>query len=809
MEPRHPCVLPQRRREWCALIPSRGRLTLALPRRARLHRPRPPRRLRLRLQGGDQLLRRPLRASASHRRRVQHSRATSPSTAPAPAVSPPARSTSPTTTTTASSASAPPAPSSAPGAPTCSPRRQRGADARPSTPPPAPTPSPSTAPPPPRSPTTPPPRPVQTALRVSPSVGGSNLSVTGSGTSRLHVTFNSALAATNVAQITSTTPAQRQRRRPRTTTQGSGAYEICTVAADCRAGTRHGGANGSDTAKNGSLDNPQSVAVDGDTGNVYVSDRDNRRVNEYDGRRHLHPLLRLRRRRRPSPATATRSARRADLCQAGSPAPAPASSARPAPPAPRHRRLPARRRSRDRHRLPRRLPATAASTPTTSTAPRPSSFGSSANFGTSQPRKIAVDSRGIVYASNSNNRRRDRALRHRKRQRRRRRFLAPITATNSSPTAGPLLAGPDRDRHLRPRRPPRHRRRRRRQRHPLRAARPLLGQHRRAAVRPDQRPRPAAAPTAADDSHGAAAGFAAVQGLGLNDATGKLYVSATNTSPASASAHRVYILDNASPRRATLDPVTTFDAHSATFSGNVNPNGAPPPTASSTSTTPSSHANGFTNAAKVPIADVDLGAGTARSTSTARPRTTWSPARLPRPPRRRAGLHPDPDDRRRRSPSPPPARRRASTPPPTAGTDDATLRAAINPESQAVTDYHFNWGTDDDYGNSTPVGNLPAGSDPVAVSEDSPASPPAPPTTTSWSPPTAPAPPPGPTGPSPRPPAAAVPRTRLRAGQPATRPGAVPVNSRATQPAVSEDGDRASSHAQQPLAGQHARSPLG
>ena len=35
-------------------------------------------------------------------------------------------------------------------------------------------------------------------------------------------------------------------------------------------------------AGNGALAAPQGVAVDGDSGNVYVSDRDNRRINAYD-----------------------------------------------------------------------------------------------------------------------------------------------------------------------------------------------------------------------------------------------------------------------------------------------------------------------------------------------------------------------------------------------------------------------------------------------------------------------------------------------------------------------------------------------
>ena len=72
-----------------------------------------------------------------------------------------------------------------------------------------------------------------------------------------------------------------------TQTQGSGEFQICTVAANCLAGTETGAANEGDNAKNGSLGHPQSIAVDDDTGNVYVSDRDGRRINEYDGEGHF------------------------------------------------------------------------------------------------------------------------------------------------------------------------------------------------------------------------------------------------------------------------------------------------------------------------------------------------------------------------------------------------------------------------------------------------------------------------------------------------------------------------------------------
>jgi hypothetical protein len=62
-------------------------------------------------------------------------------------------------------------------------------------------------------------------------------------------------------------------------TVGGTDYEICTVAAECKAGAASGG-NGT-AAGNGTFAAPQGVAVDQDTGNVYVSDRNNRRIDEY------------------------------------------------------------------------------------------------------------------------------------------------------------------------------------------------------------------------------------------------------------------------------------------------------------------------------------------------------------------------------------------------------------------------------------------------------------------------------------------------------------------------------------------------
>jgi hypothetical protein len=51
-------------------------------------------------------------------------------------------------------------------------------------------------------------------------------------------------------------------------------FEICVVAADCRSGSSGTGA--------GQFNSPQAVAVDQDTGNVYVADRSNRRIQMFD-----------------------------------------------------------------------------------------------------------------------------------------------------------------------------------------------------------------------------------------------------------------------------------------------------------------------------------------------------------------------------------------------------------------------------------------------------------------------------------------------------------------------------------------------
>lgn len=60
---------------------------------------------------------------------------------------------------------------------------------------------------------------------------------------------------------------------------GGNNLEVCTVAASCKAGVASAG-NGT-TAGNGTLSGPFGIAVDGDTGNVYVTNRTARRIDVF------------------------------------------------------------------------------------------------------------------------------------------------------------------------------------------------------------------------------------------------------------------------------------------------------------------------------------------------------------------------------------------------------------------------------------------------------------------------------------------------------------------------------------------------
>jgi sugar lactone lactonase YvrE len=245
---------------------------------------------------------------------------------------------------------------------------------------------------------------VQTALRNVSTIGSPNVNVTGSAGGPWTVTFVGSYAGTQVEQLTGdgTLLTGGAGISIETATQGAGAYEICTAAANCIAGTATGAPNEGDTAKNGALDNPQSVAVDDDTGNVYVSDRDNRRINEYDG---IGNFIR-------SfgwdvdadePGTGYEVCAAAHRCKfglagagIGQLSTSNSSGINGLAVTPPDGEVPTGTLfladSGNRRVSTYKLDGTT-----------PGSFGDSSTFESTQPTSIAVDSRGIVYASNSNN----------------------------------------------------------------------------------------------------------------------------------------------------------------------------------------------------------------------------------------------------------------------------------------------------------------------------------------------------------------------------------------------------------------------
>ncbi len=353
-------------------------------------------------------------------------------------------------------------------------------------------------------------------------------------------------------------------------------YEICTVAANCKAGLGIGG-NGT-AAGNGALYRPGGIAIDQDTGEVYVLDapffssEGNFRVNVYAGdgtflRSFGWDVVESGPGNTGSDYEICVGAN-GDVCKAGT-------------------------TGGSIGQLSFDVWGIAVSPPDGNPASgtvfvadtgnrrvntynldgtSPSSFGSAANFSEHSPRTIAVDSRGIVYASgNKNNSQIDRydsqnanggGVG----------FLAPIAAPPVSVTntekAGLEVdldsdgAGPETD-----------------LLYVLRSG--ISGTTVVQQFGPVNKPGLTAPPLAEDEAHGALAEFNAVRGLGLDESSGRLFVSTNSTigGPFTGVLGKsgVYVLDKAGAAAATasLESVSAITATSAVLHGKVNPNGPP------------------------------------------------------------------------------------------------------------------------------------------------------------------------------------------------------------------------------------------
>lgn len=361
-----------------------------------------------------------------------------------------------------------------------------------------------------------------------------------------------------------------------------GNYEVCTIAANCKAGVASGG-NGT-VAGDGAFgaEGPSGIAVDEDTGLVYVSDHSNHRVNVFEG-----------------DGTFVRSfgfdvvasgpdnngtgyevcvAANGDVCKAGlasagaggiSGGEGIAVSSPDGNPTTGTVFVADRGNQRvDTYNL---------------DGSSPSSFGSSVDFGSSAVESIAVDSRGIVYVEardvgggqidryDSQNADGGGVG-----------FLAPISVppllamtkagngTTGNGTIGMEVdpdsdgAGPETD---------------------------VLYVLRNISDGPDtvvqqfgplNPPGLTAPPMAADDNEiGSAIGFNYVDGLGLDESSGRLFIDTFSNvgSPyigGGVGNHRVFALDEAGGTpTATLDSLSDITATTVTLHGTVDPNGPP------------------------------------------------------------------------------------------------------------------------------------------------------------------------------------------------------------------------------------------
>jgi hypothetical protein len=351
---------------------------------------------------------------------------------------------------------------------------------------------------------------------------------------------------------------------------GGAGYEVCTVAANCQAGLASAG--------NGGLSSPQGVAVDQDTGQVYVSDTSNHRIVVYAGdgaflRAFGFDVV------ASGPDDSGTGyevcvTANGDLCKAGTSGSGVGQIAQ-------GRAIAISAADGNAANgtifvgdtLNTRVDTYALD------GSAPASFGSSAQFHSTRVNAIAVDSRGIVYVGDFNNQQEIDRYDSQGANGGGIGFLAsipspPLTIGNNNGTVGLEVdpdsdgVGPDSD--------------------VLHVLRTFAeeGGHVHSLVQqfgPVNAPGLTAPPSAVDDTHGALIGFNFTTGLGLDVSNGRLFVSSfanvggdyNGGGPGTKSG--VYVLDTAGgPPSAGIESIGSITPTSATIHATVNPNGGPP-----------------------------------------------------------------------------------------------------------------------------------------------------------------------------------------------------------------------------------------
>jgi hypothetical protein len=129
---------------------------------------------------------------------------------------------------------------------------------------------------------------VRQILAALPSIDGeANIDVQSRRSSAgrvFRITFKGALAATDQPQLSADTSQLTGKLAISTYVDGHSVpgapgtgFEICTVAVDCKTGSTSG-----TSANGGQLNQPEGIAINQATGDVYVTEQRNRRISEFD-----------------------------------------------------------------------------------------------------------------------------------------------------------------------------------------------------------------------------------------------------------------------------------------------------------------------------------------------------------------------------------------------------------------------------------------------------------------------------------------------------------------------------------------------
>ena len=352
--------------------------------------------------------------------------------------------------------------------------------------------------------------------------------------------------------------------------KGSGSdYEICTVAAECAEAKGIGG-NGT-LAGNGALSKPSGIAVDQDTGEVYVADSgarqtpdDNFRINAYSAagiflRSFGWDVVES----GPDDNGTGYEICKAgvDVCKAG---------------------LPGAGVGQLSSSVSDAAEGIAVSQPDGNPATgtvflgdrfnqrvntynldgsSPGSIGSSATFAESQPFSLAIDSRGILYASNSKGANEIERYDTQNANGGGVGFLAPIASPPLSPEATSGLAvdpdsdgiGPESD-----------------VLYALRGAAPGVIQQ----FGPLNSPGLTIPPGSVDETHGTAYPYPRSRGLAVEPTTGRLYVAVAAKVFGEPFGQGVFVLDNEGPPpTASLDSLSNITGTSVVAHATIDPNG--------------------------------------------------------------------------------------------------------------------------------------------------------------------------------------------------------------------------------------------